>query len=384
MLKRFKVKNYRNFKKGIEINLDTVAGYQFSSDCISNGVISKMLIYGRNATGKTNLGTALMDIQATLFGDFTLSDSALFLNADSQGDSAGFSYTFQFGESELEYRYSRISNQTMKEEELILCGTTIFRCDFSTHSYYFDNLNKIKAETAATDRYRQASENITIEADNTEATLPFLRWLISNVALSSDSILIRLANYVRSMQFLTVGNEFPTRFRKIGSIFSLPIDNSENLQDLENFLNAMGIDCRLALRELPDGHKKLYFAHDRLIPFFETASSGTLALVDLYRRFIFRAKKASLIYLDEFDAFYHYEMAENVIKYFKHQYPQCQVIMTSHNTNLMTNRLMRPDCLFILSRNGSLTSLCHATGRELREGHNLEKMYISGEFEKYE
>ena len=58
--------------------------------------------------------------------------------------------------------------------------------------------------------------------------------------------------------------------------------------------------------------------------------------------------------------------------------------MTSHNTNLMTNRLMRPDCLFILSRSGSLTSLCNATPRELREGHNLEKMYISGEFEKYE
>ena len=45
---------------------------------------------------------------------------------------------------------------------------------------------------------------------------------------------------------------------------------------------------------------------------------------------------------------------------------------------------MRPDCLFILSSSGTLTSLCNATQRELREGHNLEKMYISGEFEKYE
>ena len=41
-------------------------------------------------------------------------------------------------------------------------------------------------------------------------------------------------------------------------------------------------------------------------------------------------------------------------------------------------------CLFILSREGNLTALCNATQRELREGHNLEKMYISGEFEKYE
>lgn len=58
--------------------------------------------------------------------------------------------------------------------------------------------------------------------------------------------------------------------------------------------------------------------------------------------------------------------------------------MTTHNTNLMTNRFMRPDCLFILSGSGSLTALSNATVRELREGHNLEKMYISGEFERYE
>ena len=80
----------------------------------------------------------------------------------------------------------------------------------------------------------------------------------------------------------------------------------------------------------------------------------------------------------------HYEMADHVIRFFKRRYPKCQMIMTSHNTNLMTNRLMRPDCLFILSREGNLTALCNATQRELREGHNLEKMYISGEFEKYE
>ena len=92
----------------------------------------------------------------------------------------------------------------------------------------------------------------------------------------------------------------------------------------------------------------------------------------------------SFIYLDEFDAFYHYEMAENVIKFFKVKYPKCQIITMSHNTNLMTNRLMRPDCLFILSRSGVLTAFCNATERELREGHNLEKMYISGEFEEYE
>ena len=56
-----------------------------------------------------------------------------------------------------------------------------------------------------------------------------------------------------------------------------------------------------------------------------------------------------------------------------------QVVLNSHNTNLLTNRIMRPDCYFILTKD-KLTSLANATSRELREGHNLEKLYMSGEF----
>lgn len=56
-----------------------------------------------------------------------------------------------------------------------------------------------------------------------------------------------------------------------------------------------------------------------------------------------------------------------------------QVILTSHNTNLLTNRIMRPDCYFLLTKD-KLTSLANATPRDLREGHNLEKLYMSGEF----
>ena len=45
-------------------------------------------------------------------------------------------------------------------------------------------------------------------------------------------------------------------------------------------------------------------------------------------------------------------MSEKVVKFFRSKLPNCQVIFTTHNTNLMSNRLMRPDCLFILSTAG--------------------------------
>jgi AAA15 family ATPase/GTPase len=74
-------------------------------------------------------------------------------------------------------------------------------------------------------------------------------------------------------------------------------------------------------------------------------------------------------------------MSEKFLKYVKENFPHCQVILTTHNTNLMTNRIMRPDCVFILTHDGKITALNKATTRELREGHNLEKLYMSGEFD---
>ena len=226
----------------------------------------------------------------------------------------------------------------------------------------------VDAETANVERYLQALDGIEETEENIEPKLPFLRWLLSNVALKNDSILIRLANYIRRMVMITVGNVVSYRVPRLSNIFYESLEETKRLKDLEDFLNAMGIECKLILKKLPDGQRELYFAHEKLVPFYENASSGTLALVDVYRRLISKVWDASFIYFDEFDAFYHYEMAENVIKFFKKKYPRCQIIMTSHNTNLMTNRLMRPDCMFILSRRGTLTALCNATTRELREG----------------
>lgn len=383
MLKKFVVKNYKNFKDEITIDFENIAGYQFNMDCLSEGIIGKMLIYGRNATGKTNLGKALLDIGLTMFGGTRYAGNGIFLNADSIEDAAVFQYEFRFGDVDLGYKYSRLSNQELRDEELFIDGKSIFKCNFSSQKYNFDHLNYIDAETANIDRYLQSLE-VGEDDEISEPKLPFLRWLISNVALKNDSALIQLANYVRRMMMITVGNGMRYRFGRMNEGFYESLENPERLKDFEDFLNAMGIECKLILKKLPDGQRELYFAHEQLVPFYENASSGTLALAELYRRLIPKVWDASLIYLDEFDAFYHYEMAENVIRFFKHKYPKCQMIMTSHNTNLMTNRIMRPDCLFILSRKGTLTALCNATERELREGHNLEKMYISGEFEKYE
>ena len=119
MLKAFKLRNYKNFKDEISINFEDIAGYQFSTDCISDGILSKMIIYGRNATGKTNLGNAIMDITKMLF-QIGYKNEDIFINADATEDFASFSYSFQFDNNEIIYRYTRFSNFDLRDEELII------------------------------------------------------------------------------------------------------------------------------------------------------------------------------------------------------------------------------------------------------------------------
>ena len=134
MLKRFTLKNYKNFKDEITIDFENIAGYQFNTDCLSDGVIEKMLIYGCNATGKTNLGKALLNITLTMFGIIRYTGNGILLNADSKEDAATFQYEFQFDDTELSYKYLLISQRPEQYRSMIFKS---FIIAFSPIQYSF-------------------------------------------------------------------------------------------------------------------------------------------------------------------------------------------------------------------------------------------------------
>jgi len=111
--------------------------------------------------------------------------------------------------------------------------------------------------------------------------------------------------------------------------------------------------------------------------FFKIASTGTRSLALFYYWYI-RMKKASFVFIDEFDAFYHFELSESVQKKVN-EIQNVQIFTTTHNTDLMSNDLLRPDCYFLLKDN-SIKAISELTEKELRQAHNLQKMYKAGAF----
>ena len=152
------------------------------------------------------------------------------------------------------------------------------------------------------------------------------------------------------------------------------------VEDFSKFLKENDLDYELSFDE-EDGEHILMASFNggaKKVPFASVASTGTAALFLFYAWSVSAFEQISLLFIDEFDAFFHYEAAESVVKRLNSA-KRFQTILTTHNTYLMQNQLTRPDCCYIMTKN-KISNLYDATDKEIRAAHNLEKMYINGAF----
>lgn len=367
LLKKFSVKNYKNFKEIFTLDFSNIKPYKFNEICLRNNLLKNIIIYGKNSVGKTNFGLAIFDITYHLV-DKNKTDKVNqnYLNADSEQKEAEFWYEFQFGDKIIKYYYRKKDVFHLTYEQLFIDGKKVFSYDYSNGE---GDLSQLKNFGLGTLNWRLRENNISL-----------VRYMANNLPLAEDHPIMQLMHFVSGMLWFcsrdfnndylgyTTGREYMDDF----------IIRNGYTDEFEKFLHEYGVDENIVGIENPNASESLYFKHKQLVP-FSLASSGTNALLTFFYWYK-QLKNVTFLLIDEFDAFYHFELAEKIVKLLEKQV-NIQVILTSHNTSLMTNRIMRPDCYFILTKE-KLTSLADATTRELRQGHNLEKLYMSGEFDE--
>lgn len=371
MLKLFSVKNFRSF--GDEIIIDfsnTRDEYGFNEYCIKDGLISKAMIYGKNGVGKSNLGFALFDIVSVLTDGHVSQEtmiSSLFLNADSKEDKATFHYEFILDRDEVIYEYSKKDIKTLATEELSINGSVIFKYNFDKGEFENNGLNLIGADS------------LNFELWDNE--LSILKYIISHSNMNTMPIIKKVANFVRRMIWFRSlqKNQFigmkPENRNAIEDIIK-----NNKVDDFAEFLYKV-TDQKYKLRGYinDDGKYKIREVHEcREIDFYTAASNGTKTLT-LFYGWMIHFSKASFIWMDEFDAFYHFELAKSIVEEVL-EFENAQVVITSHNTYLLDNELLRPDVYFYL-KDGKLRSFADSTFRELREGHDIERLFRNGDFE---
>ncbi len=363
ILKLFEVTGFKNFENTIRFDFSDVRDYKFNSFCITNGLLGKIIVYGKNSVGKSNLGLALFDVVSHLTtNNVTPGLYDYYLNVNNKAGYAEFHYVFAFDSSEVDYRYRKNDKQTLVYESVSINGKCLFTYDYEDKR---GNLSGLEALTTTLNLAFRGSDSI-------------LKYAIANSALSNEHPLYRMQRFVsRMLWFRSLDENRYIGYKANSKDYYDFIFNGDMLKEFEFFLHKAGIKENLVAKKDADGTKGLYFDTKTPLPFFKVASSGTKALYTFFYWYK-TATDVSLMFIDEFDAFYHYELAETLVELLERM-STFQTILTSHNTNLLSNRIMRPDCYFILTSE-TLTSFANATDRELREGHNLEKLYMSGEF----
>ena len=366
MLKKFSVENFKCFKDKLTFDISGPGNYTFNSDVIKNGCITKGIIYGINGSGKTNVGVAIFDIITHLTDNnwiFKFYD--LYLNLNAKKKAAEFEYVFEFDGNEVIYNYSKASAGQILHESLKIGNKEVISYDFAKKEGFTslegsDTLNASIKSDSPISRVKYVSNN-SILKDNAE-----------------NRTFRKFITFVNKMlMFYSLDSRGFEGFMNGSESLAEGIINSGRLSDFQEFLNKHSVPYNLVAVEI-DGSKRIYCRFENgNVDFFSVASTGTASLALFYYWYI-KINEASFVYIDEFDAFYHFELSEDIIRMLK-DIKDVQIFTTTHNTDLLSNDLLRPDCYFILNDN-CIKPLCDLTEKELREAHNLQKMYKAGTF----
>lgn len=368
MLKRFSVENFKGFRDKITFDLSSPCNYDFNQKAICRGCVAKGILFGINGSGKSNLGLALFDLVCHLTDNQTLPENYRpYLNASSGKSVAEFEYVFSFQDCELVYQYGKSAFDRLEYERILISGREVLFYDYLRNEGFTrlegtETLNQSMTAKSAISRVKYVSSN-AIFTENQE-----------------NAVFQSFMDYVnRMLLFYSLDKKGYEGFQSGKGNIAEGITEKGMLFDFQQFLADNGVSYDMVSAE-SNGQKTILCRFGKeYVDFFDIASTGTRALA-LFFYWYTVMREASFVYIDEFDAFYHFELANYVIRMLS-GIEQVQIFTTSHNTDLMSNDLLRPDCYFLIKEN-RIVSMAEATEKELRRAHNLQRMYKAGAFDE--
>ncbi|MBU3660007.1 MAG: ATP-binding protein [Flavobacteriales bacterium] len=370
MLTKFSVSNFKSFNDEFVFDLNDTNGYNFNKESVNNGIVENAIVYGRNGVGKSNLGLAVFDIIDHLtdseHGDIEYTH---YLNALNSSKIATFKYEFSIASNKVVYTYRKNEHRSLIFEKLTINDNLIAEIDREKSNKATINL--------------KGAESLNNDIRNLNLSL--IKYIKNNSVLDEsdlfNNVFLCFLKFIDGMLFFRSldGNSY-MGIESGSKEIQEDIIERGNVKDLELFLNNAGIECKLKVVKESEKNVIAFDFDGKSISFYKIASQGTKALT-LFYFWLQRLKeesKVTFLFIDEFDAFYHHELSRLIVEELKKL--NIQFVLTTHNTSIMTNDLLRPDCYFVMSKN-DIKSLSKSTEKELREAHNLEKMYKAGSFD---
>ena len=367
MLVNFKVKNFKSFSSELEFDLKK-SRFTFNEAAIKDNYVNMALIYGHNGCGKSNLALAIFDVllhtNETYKEIENYNSGYLNLNSNVEDTVAEFDYLFLIEDHYVEYKYKKSNPFTLISEELKIDNKIVLQYDYISDQgeclLRGTEMLNLKSPDGKISKLKLVKNNSLLEDNGVNNTFKaFIKFL--------DGMLL----FYNLMERGFCGLKYNTE------LIEPVIINNSKVEEFEKFLHNAEINENLVVRRGLNQDLLCFKYKKGDIPLQAVASTGTKSL-ELFYYWYIQLENASFVFIDEFDAFFHYELSELIIRKLLEK-KDIQVMLTTHNNSLISNNLLRPDCYFILENN-MIKSFDRTTEKEIRQAHNLEKMYKAGAF----
>lgn len=361
--------NFLSFLERTEFNFTSSKYTILSETNVSDkGILKGALMIGANASGKSNALSGLKFIIELMKGDGVLFEQLRCYYTQTPIMSA--EYEFVFSGQPVRYVIS-YNVQTKNLSEYL-------------------TINEKEVLNRAGNRGRLNIGDTEVIDDKLDAKTSFLRTASFNTGrFPQEPILRELMDYLLNSNYIDGYNQSALLGKSIMNYAEkYGVDNLNNyLKDFNydfyieygNESSGEGLNIRLE-----SGKKSVFFKRKSFpIPSaFYTESQGNQVFADMLPQIIEVIEKPGMLIIDEFGNSLHNKLAEKIVRFFMEKSKHSQLYITSHDTNLISNYVVRPDQINLITfENAQGSKVKRISTFKPREAQNLEKMYLGGMFE---
>ena len=412
MLIEFKVTNFRSVKETQTLSMVAGNGLKdraLESNTFESGItnfpklVRSSVIYGPNASGKSNL------IAAITFMENMVRESAREAQVGESIEIAPFrldaatrekdtEFEIHFIAENVRYQYGfSLNAQRITSEWLIAYPHGSPQRWFERQYDVVNKKYEYEFKPSFAEKARQERADQTIANNlylsvavqkNSQQLLPVFTWFQKKL------------NYILSMNHLGDGRT------------SRMCQDTEGKKEVLAFMNEAGIGVKdfrvdkvsFTLNDLPadfpdefkqkllkdmEGHvsfdtKFLYQSNDtkELIPFdLSDESDGTRALFSFVVPWLEMIKNDEIVFVDEIDTSLHPLLVHHLVKLLNCSKSKAQLVFTTHDTTLLSQRIMRTDQVWFVEKDQlQSTQLYSLADFSPRKNEALEKGYLSGRY----
>lgn len=402
----FKVKNYTSFKNESILDMRATAYVQHPSHVITindkTGLLKTMALYGANASGKSNLISAMFFFEKYVFSqfinkkeneDFETSESKMkmklepFLLSDKKNDASEFDIIFVHNGKQIQYGYECTSKEVLNEwlyidDKMVFERTGIELSFGRKYQKLLGAYKKLPAERL----YIAVLEYFLDEEAKEEVLDDFISFFSEEYNVFTEILFESTVKGLAGMIGLS---------RKV-------VNNKDYRERVEHYLQLIDVGIKrldvqseLVVNEHTGKKKKekvvrtvhdIYDENGNIVGEkkfdLQQESTGTLRFLAYIQNIIEMISKGGVFIVDEMSARLHPLLTKLIVDIFSSaQNKKAQLIFTTHDISLLNfNQFRRDEVVFIDKNKRGESSLYALSDLKVREDATFSKDYLQGKY----